>query len=169
MSSPSVRFCWWHTFSAHRTISRPRAKKKVQLCVFACVCESGTNTLTWKLSKGSSDEDGGVCQSFLALRVWGARSGAPLRWARLGVPAKVAASKASAMHNALEASFTDSPLCRLPLQQPPANQERHIRMSRHTHVHTQADAHTRRLKFTNQKVYFLEADSQEKSSWKKLE
>lgn len=75
-------------------------------------------------------------------------------------------SRALSMHNALEASsplLSDRPSASLCL---PAhsnslhtNQIRHIRMSRHTHTQ----------KCTNQKVYFLEADSQEKSSWKKLE
>lgn len=60
------------------------------------------------------------------------------------------------------------PVSSLPPSAPaslPANQKRHLRMSRGTH--TLAQTHTQ--KFTNQKVYFLEADSQEKSSWKKLE
>lgn len=83
-----------------------------------------------------------------------------------GVPAKVAASKALSMHNALEAPLLLT--APSPPEARPANQKRHIRTYGRTHTCARrADAHGQ--KFTNQKVYFLEADSQEKSSWKKLE
>lgn len=177
MSSHFVRFCWWHTFSAHRPISRPGAGKKKKEGGGVCVRLEAAGLCVRVETERAHPPEG--CQSWLLsnfpLPQDCERAGErPLRWAPLrflsppppSVPAEVATSKALSVCNALEASSSwQPPLPPSTPASPPANQKRHIRMSRRTH--TRAQTHTQ--KFTNQKVYFLEADSQEKSSWKKLE
>lgn len=152
MSSHFVRFCWWHTFSAHRPISRPGGEKKrrrrrwrcvhwPQSCMFERACREGERTLPRVVRAG-------FCQAVLSPRTVSEQTRGPSGELHSSssppsMPAEVAASKALSVHNALEASSSwqpplppSTPAC------PSANQKRHIRMSRRTH--TRAQTHTRR-------------------------
>lgn len=73
--------------------------------------------------------------------------------------------RALSMHNALEAS----PLCCLTGPLPPSASLLTPTACTLIKDDTSECPDTHTQKCTNQKVYFLEADSQEKSSWKKLE
>lgn len=64
MSSHFVRFCWWHTFSAHRPISRPgeakkKKKKKVEVCALA------SKLHVWACVSGGRAHAPEGCQSWL--------------------------------------------------------------------------------------------------------
>lgn len=119
---------------------RWRCVHRPQCCTFVLACREGERALPRVVRAG-------FCQTVLSPRTVSGQTRGPSGELHSSssppsVPAEVAPSKALSVHNALEASSSWQPP--LPPSTPasaPANQKRHIRMSKRTH--TCAQTHTR--------------------------
>lgn len=119
MFSHSVRFCWWHTFAAHRPISRPQAEKESPAVYlpWMFVCVSVRSRVSTHLGVVRGWWRGP--QTGFRIREGSLNRGPSGELDKTSFPRRASRGgriQALSMHNALEASFYWQPP--LPLSTP---------------------------------------------------